>query len=390
MGARNERRGALGYRDVRLALRGFAKRPAWTFFVLATLTVGIGANIAIFSLIQAVLLRPLRYAEPERLAKIQGLTLATGAPSNISPGEFYDFEEKSQVFESMGAHGWVGFFTVSGGVESAVESERVAGSTVTAGFFQTLGVRPALGRLFTEEDDTPGAPPTAVVTDAFWRTRLDALDPRARRDHPHQRGAARDRGRASRRLHASRAQPGAGASSLHAPAVRSRGPLPELPFHPRRRPASRGPLPRRRPRGARRHRETSRARRAGSEHRKGRLRRRSQGCHRRGVAERTPGALRRRRRGAPHRVREPREPAARSGRRAAEGARDRGGSRRGSRGDRPPAPDGKLASLDGGGNPRVAARGLGPSLSRGARDPARRRDRLRLLGARLSPSSCRP
>ncbi len=167
-----QRRGFMGYRDVRLALRSFAKRPGWTFFMLATLAVGIGANIAIFSLVQAVLLRPLRYAEPDRLVKIQGLALATGAPSNIAPGEFYDFAENSQAFESMGAHGWVGFFTVSGGVESAVESERVGGSSVTAGFFQTLGVRPVLGRLFTEEDDVPGAPLTAVLTHTFWRTRL--------------------------------------------------------------------------------------------------------------------------------------------------------------------------------------------------------------------------
>jgi len=164
-----ERRGsAMGFRDVRLALRSFVKRPGWTFFVLATLTVGIGANIAIFSLVEAVLLRPLRYAEPDRLAKIQGLTLESGQPSNISPGEFYDFAERSQVFASMGAHGWVGFFTITGDLEP----ERVAGTSVTAGFFETLGVRPALGRLFTEEEDRPGAPLTVVVTHAFWQTRL--------------------------------------------------------------------------------------------------------------------------------------------------------------------------------------------------------------------------
>jgi putative ABC transport system permease protein len=162
------RRSAMGFRDVRLALRGFGKRPGWTFFVLATLTVGIGANIAIFSLVEAVLLRPLRYPAPDRLVKIQGLALASGQPGNISPGEFYDFAKRTQVFESMGAHGWVGFFTVSGDVAP----ERVPGSSVTAGFFETLGVRPALGRLFTEEEDRPGAPLTVVVTHSFWQTRL--------------------------------------------------------------------------------------------------------------------------------------------------------------------------------------------------------------------------
>ncbi|HJS73937.1 MAG TPA: ABC transporter permease, partial [Vicinamibacteria bacterium] len=154
--AERERRGDMGFRDVRFAFRSLSKRPAWTMFVLATLAIGIGANVAIFSLLQAALLRPLRYEEPERLVKIQGLRLATGEPSNLSPGSFYDYADQSKVFESMGAHGWVGFFTVSGGVES----ERVAGCTVTAGFFPTLGVRPVLGRLFTEEEDRPGAPPT--------------------------------------------------------------------------------------------------------------------------------------------------------------------------------------------------------------------------------------
>jgi putative ABC transport system permease protein len=169
VGDAKERRGsAMGFRDFRLALKGFAQRPGWTFFVLLTLTVGIGANVAIFGLVLAVLIRPLPYTEPDRLAKIQGLDLASGAPSNIAPGEFYEFAERTEVFESMGAHGWVGFFTVGG----SVEPERVAGSSVTAGFFETLGVRPALGRLFTEEDDRPGAPLTLLVTHRFWQTRL--------------------------------------------------------------------------------------------------------------------------------------------------------------------------------------------------------------------------
>jgi putative ABC transport system permease protein len=165
---REESGSAMGMQDFRLAFRSFIHRPGWTFFVLATLTLGIGANIAMFSLVRAVLLTPLGYPEPDRLVKIQGLTLATGEPSNISPGEFYEFARETRVFESMGAHGWVGFFTVSGDLEP----ERVAGSTVTAGFFQTLRVRPALGRLFTDDDDRPGAPLTVLVTHTFWQTRL--------------------------------------------------------------------------------------------------------------------------------------------------------------------------------------------------------------------------
>jgi putative ABC transport system permease protein len=158
----------MGFRDFRIALRSFRQRPGWTLIVLLTLAIGIGANVAIFGLVRAVLLAPLRYPEPERLVKIRGLAVATGEPSNIAPGEFYDFLQGATAFESMGAHGFIDYFTVSG--DSA--PERVPGSRVTAGFFETLGVRPVLGRLFTEEDDRPGAANTVLVTHSFWFTRL--------------------------------------------------------------------------------------------------------------------------------------------------------------------------------------------------------------------------
>ncbi len=162
-----ERRTMLS-QEIRLALRALRSRPGWTFFVVLTLAVGIGANTAVFSLVNAVLLRPLRYEEPERLAKIQGLDTDSGEPENLSPADFHDLATESKVFESMGGHGWVGFFTVSGDFDP----ERVPGLNVTAGFFDTLGLTPALGRFFTEEDDRKGAPATAIITDAFWRTRF--------------------------------------------------------------------------------------------------------------------------------------------------------------------------------------------------------------------------
>ncbi|HEY7820601.1 MAG TPA: ABC transporter permease, partial [Vicinamibacteria bacterium] len=158
----------MGFRDFRIALRSFRQRPGWTLIVLLTLAIGIGANVAIFGLVRAVLLAPRRYPEPERLVKIRGLAVATGEPSNIAPGEFYDYLQGATAFESMGAHGFIDYFTVSG--DSA--PERVPGSRVTAGFFETLGVRPVLGRLFTEEDDRPGAANTVLVTHSFWITRL--------------------------------------------------------------------------------------------------------------------------------------------------------------------------------------------------------------------------
>lgn len=156
------------FQDIRFALRSFLHRPGWTAVVLLTLAVGIGANTAIFSLFNAVMLRPLDYPDSDRLVKIVGSNLETGETRNISPSDFYDLQAESESFESMGAHGWVGFFTVTG----QGDPERIAGTQVTAGFFRTLGVSPRLGRTFTPEDDREGAPATALLTDAFWQRRF--------------------------------------------------------------------------------------------------------------------------------------------------------------------------------------------------------------------------
>jgi len=155
------------WQDVRFAFRSFAKRPLWTAVVLATLAVGIGANTAIFSLVHTVLVRPLSYPDSGALVKIVGRNLDTGEFRNLSPADFYDLQAQTETLASMGAHGWVGFFTVTGDGEP----ERVSGSNVTAGFFRTLGVTPRLGRLFIPEDDVEDAPPTVLLTHAFWQRR---------------------------------------------------------------------------------------------------------------------------------------------------------------------------------------------------------------------------
>ena len=168
---RRERRLVL-FRDLRLALRTLAKRPGYTLVALATLAVGIGANVAIFSLVDAVLLRPLGYPEGDRLASVTGLDTATGELGNLSPADFYDLAAESGAFTSMGAYGWVGFFTITGGDVP----ERVPGSSVTAGLLTTLGTAPQIGRLFAEADDQPGAAPTTVLTHAFWQRRFGGRD----------------------------------------------------------------------------------------------------------------------------------------------------------------------------------------------------------------------
>jgi putative ABC transport system permease protein len=157
--------------DLRYAFRSLAKKPGFAAVAIITLSLGIGATTAIFSVVQAVLLRPLEYADADRLVKIVGWEKDLGTSGNLSPADFLDFRRDSATFEHMGANGWVGLATISGG---AGEAERVGSVQVTDGFFATLGVRAQLGRLFVAEDDRPGAARVAVLSDGLWRRRFGA------------------------------------------------------------------------------------------------------------------------------------------------------------------------------------------------------------------------
>ena len=157
--------------DFRFALRGLALRPGFTVVAVITLALGIGATTAIFSVVRAVLLRPLDYPGADRLVKVYGFDKEENAPGNLSPADFLDFQRDNTVFSRMGANGFVGLFTITGG---AGEAERVGGVNVTLGFFPTLGIQPALGRLFTAEEDRSGGPNTAILSDGFWRRRYGA------------------------------------------------------------------------------------------------------------------------------------------------------------------------------------------------------------------------
>ena len=154
---------------IRFALRRLAERPGFALVAIGTLALGIGVNAAIFSLVQAVLLRPLPYAAPEALVRVLGFDTDDNEVGNLAPGDYLDFERETRAFASMGAHGYVGSFTVAG---TAGDAERVGGVNVTHGFFPTLGVAPALGRTISAEDDRPDAPPVVLLSDGFWRRRF--------------------------------------------------------------------------------------------------------------------------------------------------------------------------------------------------------------------------
>ena len=157
--------------DLRYAFRGLMRRPGFTAIAVITLSLGIGATTAIFSVVQAVLLRPLEYENADRIVKIVGWERDARQSSNLSPADFLDFKRDATMFSSMGANGFVGLATIGGG---SGEAERVGSVQVTDGFFETLRVRPQIGRLFLPEDDRPGAPRVVVLSDGLWRRRFGA------------------------------------------------------------------------------------------------------------------------------------------------------------------------------------------------------------------------
>ncbi|MDQ3696568.1 MAG: ABC transporter permease, partial [Gemmatimonadota bacterium] len=152
-------------RDVRLSLRRLRKNPGFTAVVVLTLALGIGANTAIFSVVSAVLLRPLAYREPDRLVTInhfyQNLDDLEAPVSAIG---FRDYRDKTRSFESVAVEtGWSANLTGGG------DPERVPASRVSGLFFRVLGVPAQLGRTLLPEEDEPGRNRVIVLSDGIWR-----------------------------------------------------------------------------------------------------------------------------------------------------------------------------------------------------------------------------
>src|SRR5581483_8725940 len=161
--------------DIRYGARMLLKRPGFTFIAVLTLALGVGANTAIFSIVYGVLLRPLPYSEPERLTMVwlRGVKEAGGDQTPLSVADLLDWRAKNHGFEQVGAFGFARFNYTGGQVP-----EEITGNTVTVNFFDTLGVRPLLGRTFVAAEEQPGAQRAVVVSEGFWRKYLGA-DPQA-------------------------------------------------------------------------------------------------------------------------------------------------------------------------------------------------------------------
>jgi predicted permease len=154
--------------DVRHALRMFRREPAFTAAAVLTLTLGIGANTALFAVVEAVLLRPLPFGDADRLVLVKHRDLGTGlSKKDIAVGDFVDLKARQQSFESLGGYGGFGAMLVGAGEPAIVE-----GSRLTPEVFDLLGVQPAMGRFFAADDVREGAAPVVVISHELWRTHL--------------------------------------------------------------------------------------------------------------------------------------------------------------------------------------------------------------------------
>jgi putative ABC transport system permease protein len=170
---REEYRDALGLRllfdfaqDVRYALRQMRRSPGFTAVAVLSLGLGIGANTAIFTVLNAVLLRPLAFPEPDRIVRVLEFNRRHGGSVSVSPVNFEQWRKQSRSFTHIAAL-WPKSFVLAGD-----RPERLLGGTVSPGFFEVLGIRPALGRTFAADEETAGRDQVVILAHGLWKRRF--------------------------------------------------------------------------------------------------------------------------------------------------------------------------------------------------------------------------
>jgi putative ABC transport system permease protein len=143
-----------------------AKSPGFTAVAVLTLALGIGANTAIFSVVNAVLLRPLPYPDPGRLALVFCNELSKGRSfQGASPPDFRTLRERNRSFDSLSA-----FYGSAINLTGTPEAEQLSGEFVSSEFFSTLGIKPVLGRTFVSDEEQWGSHHVVVISEPFWRS----------------------------------------------------------------------------------------------------------------------------------------------------------------------------------------------------------------------------
>jgi putative ABC transport system permease protein len=156
------------WQDLRFGFRQLLSKPGFAGIATLSLALGIGANTAIFSLVDAVLLRPLPFHDPDRLVMVWEDAAKIGFPRGMpEPANYADWKAQNRVFEDMAALNWRTYNLTDDG-----EPERVEAHAVTANFFRLLGVKPELGRFFTDEEDRQGRSNVALISHDLWQRRF--------------------------------------------------------------------------------------------------------------------------------------------------------------------------------------------------------------------------
>ncbi len=159
------------FKDIRYAFRATLKRPGFTLIAIVTLALGIGANSAIFSVVNGVLWRPLPYPRPQQLVMAWTDHQGRGGPAQewFSPPEIDDWRAQNKTFSHFaGLNNWIPTLT------GREEPESLVGAAVSYDMFNLLGVMPSRGRTFVAEEDQPNAPNVAILSDELWRTRFNS------------------------------------------------------------------------------------------------------------------------------------------------------------------------------------------------------------------------
>ena len=171
-------------KDLRFAFRGLLKRPGFTVIALVALALGIGANTAIFSLVNAVMLRPLPFPEPERLVWVYGNVRNGINRASVSPLDFLDYRDQNKTFEQFAASYSM---TLPATLTGGGEPERLQASIVSGNYFETFGVAPALGRGFTLDNEKPGQDQVTILSHALWKKRFRRRSVDRQQNHRPQR-----------------------------------------------------------------------------------------------------------------------------------------------------------------------------------------------------------
>src|SRR5690348_15365654 len=157
--------------DIRFSVRSLLRTPGFTAVAVLTLALGIGANTAIFSVVESVLLRPLPYPQPEQLVQIWNTYPPQVPRAALSPGDYADWRAQNTRFSEMGGYAHIsqGFNLTGDG-----EPQRVLATYASAGLFPLLGVRLAAGNYFTPEEDRAGSAPVVILSHRLWQSRFGA------------------------------------------------------------------------------------------------------------------------------------------------------------------------------------------------------------------------